>query len=307
LGSGKGIPLLVVHGGPGLTSHYLDNFGALSDMRPVFTWDQLDCGQSDCPHDPELWTLERFVDEIDAVRSVLTPGPVHVLGHSWGATLVMEWLVTRCPEDVASVIFASPCLSAPRWIQDMRPLVARLSPQSRAAIAEAERTRNFRTPGYRAAAWGEWIPAHIVRRLPPEAITSILDALADANANLDLLEHMWGPSDFTVTGTLRTYDRTPDLGTLRMPVLFHCGEFDEARPETAREQAALIPRAEVAIIPGAGHLTMIDDPERANGAIRDFLARVEGSLATASGRPALVPLGTGWGTAASRPQPSDGR
>ena len=85
---------------------------------------------------------------------------------------------------------------------------------------------------------------------------------------------MWGPSDFTVTGSLKQFDRTSDLGSLTMPVLFHCGEFDEARPETIREQAALTPDAEVAIIPGAGHLTMIDAPEDANDAIRNFLARV---------------------------------
>ena len=69
-----------------------------------------------------------------------------------------------------------------------------------------------------------------------------------------------------------------------MPVLFHCGEFDEARPDTIREQAAVTPDAEVAIIPGAGHLTMIDAPEQANNAIRDFLARVETSKALGSGQ-----------------------
>jgi pimeloyl-ACP methyl ester carboxylesterase len=59
-------------------------FTALSDTRAVVTWDQLDCGRSDCPRDPALWTLERFVEELDIVRETLTPGPVHVLGHSWG-------------------------------------------------------------------------------------------------------------------------------------------------------------------------------------------------------------------------------
>jgi proline iminopeptidase len=78
-----------------------------------------------------------------------------------------------------------------------------------------------------------------------------------------------------VTGSLKSFDRTSELASLTMPVLFHCGEFDEARPDTVREQAALTPNAEVAIIAGAGHLTMIDAPERATGAIRDFLARVE--------------------------------
>jgi proline iminopeptidase len=270
-----GIPLLVIHGGPGLTSRYLDGFLALSDTRPVFTWDQLDCGQSDCPRDPCLWTLDRFVDELDLVRTALTPGPVHILGHSWGATLAMEWLMTRRPADVASVILASPCLSAPRWIEDTRGLVARLSPEAQAAIAEAERTGDFQTPDYRRAAWGEWIHAHIVRQLPAEAIESLIGSLAQMNANLDLLEHMWGPSDFTVTGTLRNFDRTANLDSLTMPVLFHCGEFDEALPNTMREQAALTPSAEVAVIPGAGHLTMIDAPEAANAAIREFLVRVE--------------------------------
>jgi proline iminopeptidase len=189
----------------------------------------------------------------------------------------MEWLVTRRPQEIASVVFASPCLSTPRWIQDVRPLVARLSPAAQGAIATAERTGDFRTTGYQAAAWGEWIHAHIVRQLSPQAVESLLGSLAEADANLELLEHMWGPSDFTVTGTLKNHDRTAELRTLSMPVLFHCGEFDEARPDTLREQAALTPHAEVVIVPGAGHLTMIDAPERANGAIRDFLTRVEAS------------------------------
>ncbi len=274
----------MIHGGPGLTSSYLDNFTALSDTRPVFTWDQLDCGRSDRANDRGLWTLERFVEELDLVRAALTPGPVHVFGHSWGTTLAMEWLITKRPIEIASVTFASPCLSTPRWIEDTRTLVAQLSPEAQAAIAEAERTGDFRTPGYQAAAWGEWIHAHIVRKLPPEAIESLLGSLAEVNANLEILEHMWGPSDFTVTGSLKSYDRTSELGTLNMPVLFHCGEFDEARPDTIREQAALTPNAEVAIIPGAGHLTMIDAPEQANNAIRTFLARVEASRALGYGQ-----------------------
>jgi proline iminopeptidase len=278
-GSGDGIPLLVVHGGPGFTSSYLEPFTALSDTRPVVTWDQLDCGRSDCPGDPALWTLDRFVEELDIVRETLTPGPVHLLGHSWGSTLIMEWLVARTPGAVASVTFASPCLSTPRWIEDTRALVARLSLDARAAIAEAERTGDFQTPGYRAAVWGEWMHAHVVRTLTAEAIESLIGSLAAANANLEMLEHMWGPSDFTVSGPLKSFDRTFDLSTLTMPVLFHCGEFDEARPDTVCEHAAQTPNAEVAIIPGAGHLTMIDAPEQANAAIRNFLARVESEVA----------------------------
>jgi proline iminopeptidase len=179
------------------------------------------------------------------------------------------------PDAVATVTFASPCLSTPRWIEDTRTLVARLSPEAQATIADAERTGDFDASGYQAAVWGEWMRAHIVRTLPAEAVQSLVSSLVTVNANLQMLEYMWGPSDFTVTGPLKTFDRTPDLSNLMMPVLFHCGEFDEARPDTVREQAAQTRNAEVAIIPGAGHLTMIDAPEQANAAIRMFLGRVE--------------------------------
>ena len=91
-----------------------------------------------------------------------------LLGHSWGATLAIEWLVTRRPSNVASVVFASPCLDVPRWIRDTRELIAGLSPEAQSAIAAAERTGCFTTPGYQRAAWDEWIRAHITRTLSPE-------------------------------------------------------------------------------------------------------------------------------------------
>jgi proline iminopeptidase len=87
--------------------------------------------------------------------------------------------------------------------------------------------------------------------------------------------YMWGPSEFKCTGVLKTFDRTKDLASLRLPVLFHNGEFDECRPETAREHAAMTPGAQLTVIPGAAHLTMIDAPAASNEAVRKFLARVE--------------------------------
>ncbi len=276
-GDGPGNPLLMIHGGPGLTSGYLEPLTALGDSRPVYTWDQLDCGQSDRPNDPKLWKLERFVEELDAVRQALTPGPVHVLGHSWGTTLAIEWLIAKRPPNVSSVVFASPCISTPQWIEDARELVAQLSPEAQSAIAEAELNGNFDTPAYQAAVWDEWLRKHIVRTLSKDGVDSLIESLSESNANLAILEYMWGPSDFTVTGTLKSFDRSSELADLWMPVLFHCGEFDEARPLTVRQQAEITPNAEIAIIPGSGHLTMVDATEEANRTIREFLAGVEAS------------------------------
>jgi proline iminopeptidase len=222
-----------------------------------------------------LWTLERYVEELDAVREALAPGPVHILGHSWGTTLAMEWLVTKQPEDVASVVFSSPALSTPQWIADMDVLIADLSPDAQAAIAEAKRTGDYGASEFRAVVDGEWLTTYIARTLGPVEMATRMAPLVLFDFNTTILEHMWGPSDFIVTGELLTFDRTAELSGLSMPALFMCGEFDESTPSTVRAQAAMTSNSEVVVIPGSGHLTMIDAPDASNAAIRDFLNRTD--------------------------------
>ena len=271
-GDGPKAPLLLIHGGPGAPSDYLEPFAALGDERAVFVWDQLGCGRSARPSDSSLWTLERFVAELDAVRKTLAPGPVHVLGHSWGSMLAIEWLATARPAAVESVIFAGPCLSVPRYVEDVTDLVATLTPESRAAIAEADRTGDYGSAAYQKAMNEDWAPRYLARSAGPN--NDFLNRTF-AGFGAETYEFMWGPSEFKCTGTLKNFDRTAALPALRVPVLFHAGEFDETCPETAREHAAMTPGAEVAVISGAAHMTMLDAPDAAIGAVREFLTRVE--------------------------------
>ena len=106
-GSGTAMPLLVLHGGPGATHHYLKPLGALADERPVIFYDQLGSGRSDRPTDTTLWRVERFVEELAQVREALGLREIHLLGHSWGTMLAVDYLLTK-PEGVRSVILASP-------------------------------------------------------------------------------------------------------------------------------------------------------------------------------------------------------
>jgi proline iminopeptidase len=67
-GEAPGIPLLCLHGGPGMAHDYLEPLADLADERPVICYDQLGCGNSPAPDDPALWTVDRFVAEVAAVR-----------------------------------------------------------------------------------------------------------------------------------------------------------------------------------------------------------------------------------------------
>ncbi|MEK7248701.1 MAG: alpha/beta fold hydrolase, partial [Chloroflexota bacterium] len=56
-GDGPGVPLLLLHGGPGAGHDYLEPMATLGDDRPVVFYDQLGCGNSDNPNDTSLWDL----------------------------------------------------------------------------------------------------------------------------------------------------------------------------------------------------------------------------------------------------------
>ena len=122
-GAGATVPLVVVHGGPGLSHDYLLPLASLATERPVVFYDQLGGGRSACADDPALWRLERFVAELRAVCQALAPQGFHLLGHSWGSILAVE-LALQQPPALRSLILASPVLSVPRYVSDLRAMGA---------------------------------------------------------------------------------------------------------------------------------------------------------------------------------------
>src|ERR1700727_4089267 len=101
-----GRPLLCLHGGPGMPHDYLEPLSDLADERLVVFYDQLGCGRSAGPDDPALWTVDRAVQEVAAVRAGLSLDRMHLFANSWGGWLAMEYLL-RDPEPPCSVIISS--------------------------------------------------------------------------------------------------------------------------------------------------------------------------------------------------------
>jgi len=270
LAEGRRTPLLLLHGGPGVPGDYLDPLAGLHDDRSIFTYDQLGCGRSDRPDDPKLWTTERFVDELDKVRVALGLRTVSLYGQSWGTMLAAEYLFTRKPEGIASVIFASPCFSTARFTRDADRLVQTLSQTSRDAIAEAGRSGSYDAPSYKAAV-DEFYGKYLARKGQgnPYFERSL------AGIGEQVYGTMWGPSEFSVQGNLKDFDRVSALKSINMPTLLLCGEFDECTPPTTREYASMIRGSEFAEIKGSAHLTTIDAPRATLDVVRRFLARVD--------------------------------
>lgn len=142
--------MLTIHGGPGVPHNYLETLEILEDERPVVFYDQLGCGKSERPSDTSLWRIERFVEEIELLRSELTYPESHLLGQSWGTILACEYAL-KYPQTVRSMVLSGPAMSISRFESDARGLMETLSVESKEAINRAEKSGNFNREDYQEA------------------------------------------------------------------------------------------------------------------------------------------------------------
>jgi proline iminopeptidase len=260
-----GIPLLVVHGGPGFLS-LPQEISELADERPVIFYDQLGCGRSERTNAKTDVTVDHYVDELAAVRGQLGLTHVHLMGQSWGAMLIAEYMLRHHPEGVHSLILSGPLLSTPMWEQDQRRYLAGLPPESQAIVNQAEQVGDFFGEDYQNVMM-KYYQRHVCRLDPwPDFL---LDALG--KMNLEVYTSMWGPSEFTTTGSLKGADLVPRLQEIHVPVLLLCGEHDEAAPETVRLYRDAFPDAQMTVLPNASHLHHLEQPDLFRKRVRDFL------------------------------------
>jgi proline-specific peptidase len=257
-------PLLVIHGGPGFSHHYLLTLTDLADERPVILYDQLDSGNSDRPGDAVKWTVERFVDEVDRVRNALGLDRLVVLGSSWGGSVAASYAI-RQPPGLAGLVLASPLISTERWIADNTEYREQLPDETQKILDEHEAAGTTDSPEYQQAVM-EFYTRHLNRMDPwPDELNRAFEL-----ANFDLYVTMWGNTEFNATGTLEDYDASARLERIQAPTLFTCGEFDEATPAACREFAALVPDGRAEVIPDASHMAFVEQPEAYMATVRAF-------------------------------------
>jgi proline iminopeptidase len=92
---------------------------------------------------------------------------------------------------------------------------------------------------------------------------------------VDVYESMWGPTEFHCTGGLLELDLTSRLGELGLPVLFTCGRYDEATPDTVGRFRDAVPSAELVIFEESSHTAPLEETERYLEVVRGFLESVE--------------------------------
>jgi proline-specific peptidase len=266
-----GTPLLCLHGGPGMAHDYISPLADLADRRTVIFYDQLGCGRSERPDDASLWTLERSVAEVEAVRQALGLDRFHLFGNSWGGWLALQYTLDVKPSLTSLIISSSPP-SVDRAVREMNELRKQLPDDVQRVLADHEARQFFDCPEYTAAIMA-FYKRHLCRLDPwPEIVERSMGPSFGAGPYLT----MWGPSEFgPVTGNLDGWDVTDRLGEISVPTLLTVGRHDEMWPSHMEDMRSLIDGAELVIFEESSHMAFVEERETYVATMNRFLDRVE--------------------------------
>jgi len=267
IGSGSKTPLLTLHGGPGAGHDYLLPLAALADERPVIFYDQLGCGRSDSPPREEIYTIQRSVEEVDAIRAALGLERLILFGNSWGSVLAIEYLCQGRGRGVEKLILSGALASVPQAAAGQQRLIDQLPNGGGARMHELEAANQESSPEYAALAQ-QFYDRHVCRRIPyPPEVQASFDILANSVA----YRVMNGPNEFTIIGVIKDWDRRADLGLIRIPTLITTGEFDEVTIDCHETIRDGIEGSRLEVFSDCSHLTMNEKPQEYVAALRAFL------------------------------------
>ena len=260
VGNNPATRLLLLHGGPGATHEY---FEACDSYLPeagieYYYYDQLGSAYSDQPEDEELWTIPRFVEEVEQVRRALglDRDNFYLLGHSWGGVLAIEYAL-RHQDHLKGLVISNMMASIPAYnAYAQTVLMPAMDQTALAEIKRFEADKDYENPRYMELLI-EHHYVHHVLRMPvdqwPDPVNRAFNRL-----NKAIYIPLQGPSELGASGKLEHWDRTADLGKITVPALTIGAQYDTMDPEHMRWMAGQVQHGRYLACPGGSHMAMYD-------------------------------------------------
>jgi len=258
--------VLVLHGGPGSTHDYLLSLKDLTQFgyRVIF-YDQLGCGRSDVPPEDSFFTVDNYVEEVEKVRQSLGLSSIHLLGQSWGGMLALAYAL-RYQSNLKSLIIASGLASVPLTVSEMQRLRSEFPKDIQDVLKKYEANGDLKNPEY----------VRVLRLVYKKHLNRLEDWPEELVYSMNHTGRpyyvMWGPDEFTCTGTLMNWDITNQLHKLKVPCLITVGRHDEVTPKVAESMHKEIRGSKMVIFENSSHQAMWEEREDYMRAVGDFLS-----------------------------------
>ena len=261
---GDGYPLLIFHGGPGVDHHsFGDYLDALADGYRLILVDQRSNGRSDRAPE-ETWTLQQMAADVGSLSRALGLEEYAVLGHSYGAFVVLQHAVDF-PGDAAQTVVSSGIPSA-RFLEQIDQNLAAFQPVGlREQVTRSwERERYVQTQEDVAGLLHDQMPFQFADPHDPR-IEDYERRTAGAIYSTDVLRR-FASEEY---GGIEVEDR---LGDVTQPVLILAGRHDRTCSVKASEAIAEgVPQAELTVFESSGHMTFVEENDAYIRTVRDFL------------------------------------
>ena len=260
VGNNPNKKVLLLHGGPGANHEY---FQAIESFFPkesieFYYYDQLGSEFSDKPKDESLWTIERFVDEVEQVRKALNLDSDNfiILGHSWGGILGIEYAL-KYQNNLKALIISNMVPSIPDYIDYANNVLApKLDPEVLKKLREYEKNEDYTNEEYLKLVQNHYYPKHVLRMPLENWPNPVLRSME--NINFDIYLKMQGPSEFGVVGDaiLKEWDRKNDLKHLEIPILTIGGQYDTMDPKQMEWMSKEVKNGTYLHCPNGSHWSM---------------------------------------------------
>ncbi|MFC3893960.1 alpha/beta fold hydrolase [Lentzea rhizosphaerae] len=262
--AGDGVPLVVLAGGPGRASEYLETLGGLDASRRLVILDNRGTGRSGAPVDPFTYRRDMLVRDVEMLRRHLGLDVVDVLGHSAGAGIAMGY-AADFPDRVGRLVLLTPALRSVGLSPEQSDWDAFLAARAGEPWFEAATTALRRT------AAGDTSVENRVAASP--LLYARWDERAQAHARAELGQWKYevalgyNAEGAFVPGVLRRA-----LTDFDHPVLVYACSEDPISPvRRCAELADLFPGSTLHVHEGVGHFPWVEDPDAVATRIAEFL------------------------------------
>jgi pimeloyl-ACP methyl ester carboxylesterase len=248
--AGGGPPLLLLHGGWSDGRDWALQLDSLSDAFDVIAWDLPGCGGSDDP--PEGATIADYADAVAGFVAALALERPHLCGLSFGAGLALG-VYRHHPQLPRSLVLASGYAG---WKGSLPP--EEVEARIRRVREEIRKPPESWVDGY--------LPGFFAREVPPEILEKVRSIMLDVRA----------PGTLAMLSAFADADLRDVLPTIAVPTLVLCGDADVRAPRSVAEALhAAIPRSELVVLPGVGHVINLEVPDLFDAEVRRFLRSVD--------------------------------
>jgi proline iminopeptidase len=275
IGNNPGLRVLLLHGGPGMTHEYLEACDSYLPGAGVeyYYYDQLGSGFSDQPEEPSLWEVDRFVDEVEQVRTALglDSGNFVLFGQSWGGILAIEYAL-RYQQHLRGLVISNMMASVPAYnAYAEQVLMPKMDQAALAEIKAFEAKGDIENPRYEELLMEQHYVHHVLRIPAADWPDPVQRGLNHVNSAIYV--SMQGPSELGISADakLAHWDRTEELASIEVPTLVIGAEHDTMDPAHMEMMASRLPAGRYLYCPDGSHLAMYDDQQTYFAGLIDFL------------------------------------